>query len=500
MYDSREDLELATQHRHHSVSSISTPGSNPDVGSMGAGTPYQTPPYQVPRLPIFGVGGPQGPQNGMRQQQVSDPFAWNGQAPQISLADVQRLSEQPMQPTGISSYLDPAMYAPSLPTSGHVSSQFINGASIADPRLPDWVPSPADPLTDLDLAHLQAARRDAQQNSFSHMDFSNTQFPTPVSYPPQNQDVQFASPPFMDHQDPTNHLFPGDLNNMTTTPLQATTPMPPPPSTRQTLPLRPLASPPQQIPTPPVPTPIQDDPMPDVTQSCCSSKKAQQPLPASERWHFFDGYRYPNPPPMLQFPCSSCASTLCTCTQCPETMQSAELNGAWSRACGRSGHVDDTPPAPERREGSRQPQQQFGFQMPVATTQVQPQPQVRKSCCSSKNTVNPDPDPVPVPAFPTQTQTQMQMQEAWMQRQQQQQQQFAQGRQMLHSPPQQQQQQQHHLQAQPQQHLQNQHPMHVQAQQQSDPNDLHHNHNPFVNMSMLMHNTHMASQWRDGLP
>ncbi|KAK8214722.1 hypothetical protein M8818_002302 [Zalaria obscura] len=162
MYDSREDLELATQHRHHSVSSVSTPGSNQDVGSMGTGTPYQTPPYQVPRLPIFGVGGPQGPQN--------------------------------------------AMYAPSLPTSGHVSSQFINGASIADPRLPDWVPSPADPLTDLDLAHLQAARRDAQQNSFSHMDFSNTQFPTPVSYPPRNQDVQFASPPFMDHQDPTNHL------------------------------------------------------------------------------------------------------------------------------------------------------------------------------------------------------------------------------------------------------------------------------------------------------
>lgn len=53
--------------------------------------------------------------------------------------------------------------------------------------------------------------------------------------------------------------------------------------------------------------------------------------------------------PGRQFPCSSCASSDCTCLACPATMQRPGSNGAWAQSCGRTRHLayrPTTTPAP----------------------------------------------------------------------------------------------------------------------------------------------------------
>ncbi|KAL1297493.1 hypothetical protein AAFC00_005012 [Neodothiora populina] len=70
--------------------------------------------------------------------------------------------------------------------------------------------------------------------------------------------------------------------------------------------------------------------MENLSQSCCSSKRARPQV------NMF----FPASAPTQQFPCPRCASTMCTCTNCPEVMQDVGRGGAWSRACGRDGHLD----------------------------------------------------------------------------------------------------------------------------------------------------------------
>jgi len=73
------------------------------------------------------------------------------------------------------------------------------------------------------------------------------------------------------------------------------------------------------------------------SQSCCSQRSRPLTTPPQT----FDTFMFPNAAPMQQFPCPNCASTLCTCLNCPSTMQSFDLGGAWAQACGRSGHLEN---------------------------------------------------------------------------------------------------------------------------------------------------------------
>lgn len=77
-------------------------------------------------------------------------------------------------------------------------------------------------------------------------------------------------------------------------------------------------------------------PMPKTSQSCCSKKSVKQEAPQT-----FGTFNYPAATPSQQFPCAKCASTLCTCTDCPSTMQSLETRGAWAQACERTGHSEN---------------------------------------------------------------------------------------------------------------------------------------------------------------
>lgn len=138
----------------------------------------------------------------------------------------------------------------------------------------------------------------------------------------------------------------------------------------------------QQIQPYPSPLPIMQESNPalqppahlqDVTQSCCSSKRAPP-----QQMNQFSNFIFPRSAPTQQFPCPRCASTMCTCLECPEVMQGGNMNGAWSNACGRAGHLDanDFPPTP---------QQQLQLQQQQPQQQSQQQPVIKqetKSCCS----------------------------------------------------------------------------------------------------------------------
>lgn len=103
----------------------------------------------------------------------------------------------------------------------------------------------------------------------------------------------------------------------------------------------------------------------EVTQSCCSSKRTKpQQIQSLQPWQF------PQSAPTQQFPCPRCASTMCTCLNCPEVMQNPLLGGAWARGCGRSGHLD----AEEFITPILPPQQQQQI--------AAPKPSAPKSCCS----------------------------------------------------------------------------------------------------------------------
>lgn len=105
------------------------------------------------------------------------------------------------------------------------------------------------------------------------------------------------------------------------------------------------------------------NPIQNVTQSCCSAKAPQR-----QQVHPFQNWTFPPSAPTQQFPCPRCASTMCTCTNCPEVMQDLNQNGAWSRQCGRDGHLDANE-----------------FIPPSAM----PPPSVPKSCCGGGSSTGP---------------------------------------------------------------------------------------------------------------
>ncbi|THV88518.1 hypothetical protein D6D27_07217 [Aureobasidium pullulans] len=84
---------------------------------------------------------------------------------------------------------------------------------------------------------------------------------------------------------------------------------------------------------------IAAQPSSNPTQSCCSSRsqpqQPQQPMMQTMQPSYF-----PTADPRHQFPCMRCASSDCTCENCPEVRQTS--TGAWSQACGRGGHLDST--------------------------------------------------------------------------------------------------------------------------------------------------------------
>jgi hypothetical protein len=82
-------------------------------------------------------------------------------------------------------------------------------------------------------------------------------------------------------------------------------------------------------------------------------------------FHQPQAFNLPDSAPRSQFPCQSCASFSCTCLRCPPVRQGS--NGAWSVACGRSGHIDNNP-APLKQEFSFA--EDFSQQPPLDPSQV----------------------------------------------------------------------------------------------------------------------------------
>ena len=110
-----------------------------------------------------------------------------------------------------------------------------------------------------------------------------------------------------------------------------------------------------------------------VSRSCCSSRStptpststpelshlpyrhpaqftAMPPIPFFPTSNFEPGppaipqpsfnFNLPPAPPSQQFPCHSCGSMQCACTNCPVTMQTMYSNGSWARGCARTSHFD----------------------------------------------------------------------------------------------------------------------------------------------------------------
>ncbi|PNS16381.1 hypothetical protein CAC42_115 [Sphaceloma murrayae] len=347
MYDSMEDLEAA-QGKLRSADALAntaTPSSGHPYGAF-AGTSSPQP----SRFQIFGVGGPQG-----HVESMTDPFVWSGAAPAIQ-PHHHRMSVEAPSPGGMHNMHS---YAPSPPSHAEHSrplsqaqSQFGQfQVSMAPAQTPGSISSGPyssytattpgsttgysidDPSTPMDARVISLQQRLSTNLDLSHMThaiaphFANGA-PRTLSIDPNN-----FSPPILGSE--SMHLEMSMPTLMQSMPATKSQP----------------------------------------SQSCCSKKSEP-----TQHMQMFDSYMYPGSAPLQQFPCPSCASTLCTCSNCPSTMQSFEFGGAWAQACGRTGHL----------ESPYTPVPSYAFpthdlpQTPSSiphNTQAAPQPQ--GSCCAS---------------------------------------------------------------------------------------------------------------------
>lgn len=352
MYDNKDDLESA--YRKDSLYS----GSPQSINDKSSGAPrnnigpYMSSPMSQPpttRLQMFGVGGPQGNSN-----PVADPFAWNGMAPQAPVhahSGLQQLSRAPslsnvnaippFQNTG-HAYSGPQVGG--LPYGMHQSN--ISQQSIGSAPQTPW-PQPRAEYMNFNPAAFPGGQEPTLDGLKLEQMHLNQEFPA------------MLSPHSVDPTPSMDHFMPAQFSNQYFAPQ---------PSAVSDFGMDTSMSSQSQIERVPAQQP---------TQSCCSSKR-QQPPPQQVQ-SFSNQYRMPNNTPISQFPCPRCASTMCTCSNCPEVMQSADLDGAWASGCGRSGHLDAIP-----------------FTMPVLPQQPQQIQQIRQvaplsassrgSCCDSKGT------------------------------------------------------------------------------------------------------------------
>lgn len=361
MYDNREDLESAYRkdslYSQSPQSGISDGSSGTPRSSLGSFTPSP-----MSRMQMFGgMGGPQGNIN-----HVTDPFAWTGQTPQAPL-HMQNPGPQPMSRAPSLSNVN-TMPPPPFINPGHAHPGSVSG-------------------------NLQY---DMYRNSTSQQ--SNPSAPQTPWPQPRQEYMNFNPGALPNGQDLTieglkmdlkldqmhlNQDFPAMLSPHSIEAASSMDPhlMPPPQFSNQYFTPQPSAvSDFGMDTTMPLQSQIERVPAQQPTQSCCSSKR-QQPPPQPMQ-NFRNPFYIPNNTPISQFPCPRCASTMCTCSNCPEVMQSADLDGAWASGCGRSGHLDAAPftmpglPAqPQQSQQTQQPQQ-------VAT----PAASNRGSCCGSKTT------------------------------------------------------------------------------------------------------------------
>ena len=356
MYDSREDLDAA-QHSN-SISAQSTPPSFLDSASTPlttTSTPMAHEPYlststpvPVSQLQMFATGA-----SPTDSKPVVDSFGFYGNGSQLPMHDMAAQYQAPQANVFIPQPSAP--YQPFYRSYDHQSSGSMH--------------------------------TDMQRGSISQQSPPQTLWPQPrPEYMPYDQ-PHFVPPP----QDPQlealklerMHLSPDLQALQQFTPSSHISQFSPSalPSIYQPLPMPTMhdftldSDIPMQIDFDPAqpPSPIQE-----VTQSCCSSKRTQpHPSQSLPEW------RYPPSAPTQQFPCPRCASTMCTCTNCPEVMQNPLLDGAWARACGRSGHLDADqyiiPQVVPQRQVPQQPRPQAAAPTPSAS---------RSSCCSGNSGIS----------------------------------------------------------------------------------------------------------------
>jgi len=82
--------------------------------------------------------------------------------------------------------------------------------------------------------------------------------------------------------------------------------------------------------------PAQFTAMPSVPFFQTSNYEPGPSVPPQPSFNF----NLPSAPPSQQFPCHSCGSMQCSCTNCPVTMQTMYSNGSWARGCARTSHFD----------------------------------------------------------------------------------------------------------------------------------------------------------------
>ncbi|KAG8628086.1 hypothetical protein KVT40_003959 [Elsinoe batatas] len=352
MFDSTEDLEAS---QGKIGTNASSPGSTGSPVRVPQNTPFVAPSPSTATFQMFGVGGPQG-----NHEPAVDPFAWNGVAQQI-MSHQQSPVDGP-SPTSMQNMHTfqavPPPGADALRSSVPTQSQFgqfqvtlppvlTPGSTTSGPygayttRTPSGsinYPTP-DPSTPID-PHMVALQRQMSSNlELNHME--------PVMQHHHTNDMTPRMPP-MDHA-----AFSPPI--MTPESMHIEMSMPGMDQTVAAPAMRP-------------------------SQSCCS-EKSKSPAPQMQ---IFDSYMYPGSAPSSQFPCPSCASTLCTCANCPSTMQSFEFGGAWAQACGRTGHLESPFPNAFSFPSAEVPPSSH---IPPET----PAPQVAQtpgSCCSSRTSVH----------------------------------------------------------------------------------------------------------------
>lgn len=351
MYDTREALDDAQAASSRSSVSHGTPsvypGSEATPMSHGSFSTTSTPAL-VPRLQMFGVGGPQG-----NAAPGPDAFAWSGEVPQMQPFGMTP-QYQTIQPSHQMPQSNPQQYpqlgAQFQPQQSGMSQVDMHRGSISHQTGP-LTPWPQPRPEYMPFNHPQLI--DGQESNSEALRLERMHIGADVNFIPQSQTLTSAAPP--DQFPPSfdsSHFFQTlpatamqDFAMDTDLSLQ-----------RQFDPSQPPAA------------------MENLSQSCCSSKR-QPPQPM----HSFESWQYPGSAPTQQFPCARCASTQCTCTNCPEVMQDFRSNGAWSRACGRDGHLDANEgfPAQQIPVSLSQPP----LNMPPAMTMQQPMPPTTKSCC-----------------------------------------------------------------------------------------------------------------------
>lgn len=298
---------------------------------------------QKPRFQIFGVGGPQG-----SSYPTHDPFGWTGVSP---------VAPTPGHTLQYENARSRSSTEPMLSSTPSAQSDFSAYTDVwqvnnPDPALSAGHPglaaehTPTAPLKNLSLSQMQADQSRAQPSE----DYS----PSPAMYQPQQTTF------------PVRSGFPrsqSDLDRLA----QAVT----------------------ELRKPIKVTPETAGPLWRFNEGNFTE------ISPIEEPQTYRNFYFPNSAPSQQFPCPSCASTLCTCTNCPTTMQSMQ-GGAWSRACGRMGHLEN-PYVPNLRPTSSSSTSTHpsnaGFAMPQQMQVSAPQ----QSCCGNHVTA-----PSPVSAFSAQ--------------------------------------------------------------------------------------------------